>query len=249
MSEPSVIIRGKVFLYKQKAPFVPSGKSVLGALEYDQDRDKVRCHECGRWFRSVAQHIFSAHGISADGYKSAHGLQRNTALVCERTRSAHIKNAAKSENLSRGGFQADAVLARKSKRSVRSMERRNLSGTCPAQLLQKIVQVAHRIGRTPSISELSSYGVSAASALRLFRVSSVGDVMALAGLQPNATGRECYSREVLIEMLRDHWVEFKRLPARSDYRRGLLPSRGQFLRVFGGMREAYVAAGIAGGIR
>jgi hypothetical protein len=75
-----VLIRGKVFLYKQKAPFVPSGKSVLGALEYDEATDRVRCHECGEWFGSVGQHARRAHMLSPKDYNARHGLRLGASL-------------------------------------------------------------------------------------------------------------------------------------------------------------------------
>jgi len=39
-----VIIRGHVFTREEKSPFVVSGESLLGALEYNQDTDETKCH-------------------------------------------------------------------------------------------------------------------------------------------------------------------------------------------------------------
>jgi hypothetical protein len=36
-AERSVIINGNVMLYNVKAPYTESGKSILGALEFDPD--------------------------------------------------------------------------------------------------------------------------------------------------------------------------------------------------------------------
>jgi hypothetical protein len=44
----SVIIRGHVFPRAEKEPFVASGESLLGALEYNQETDQTKCHECGK---------------------------------------------------------------------------------------------------------------------------------------------------------------------------------------------------------
>jgi hypothetical protein len=40
-----VIICGQVFRYEDKSPFVPSGRSVNGALEYDKSGESIKCHE------------------------------------------------------------------------------------------------------------------------------------------------------------------------------------------------------------
>ena len=42
MAERKVLFNDKVFLYKQKAPFVPSGMSIQGGLEWDPEQDKIR---------------------------------------------------------------------------------------------------------------------------------------------------------------------------------------------------------------
>lgn len=77
-----VIIRGHVFDYAEKAPFVTSGKSVLGALEYNPETETVKCHECGEWFSSIGKHCFHIHEIPAVDYKVKHGLQQITPLDC-----------------------------------------------------------------------------------------------------------------------------------------------------------------------
>lgn len=56
-----VIIRGQVFRWEEKAPFAPSGKSIEGAIEYDRDKESLKCHECGDWHRGLAGHVASLH--------------------------------------------------------------------------------------------------------------------------------------------------------------------------------------------
>lgn len=71
----------------------PSGHGRWGLLDHDGD-DRVMCHECGGWFRSLASHIWQAHGMSAADYRSAHGLARGTALVCRSMSAARSRQAA-----------------------------------------------------------------------------------------------------------------------------------------------------------
>ncbi len=58
----------------------------LGILSYDEIEDKVQCHICGRWFRSVASHVNKSHGWSADDYREEFGLNKGQSLICEGTR-------------------------------------------------------------------------------------------------------------------------------------------------------------------
>jgi len=54
-----------------------------GILSYDENEDKVQCHICGRWFRSLATHVNRRHGWSADDYREEFGLNRGQSLICE----------------------------------------------------------------------------------------------------------------------------------------------------------------------
>lgn len=55
-----------------------------GILGQDDD-GRLLCHECGRWYRGLGSHI-RRHGLTADGYRTAHGLSLTRELV-----SADIK--------------------------------------------------------------------------------------------------------------------------------------------------------------
>ncbi|HEY9314977.1 MucR family transcriptional regulator [Williamsia sp.] len=65
------------------------GHGDFGVL--DDDGETVLCHECGRWFRSIANHIGPAHGIGADEYRARHGLASDQSLSSRSTkrRKAH----------------------------------------------------------------------------------------------------------------------------------------------------------------
>ena len=75
-----VIVRGQVFRWEEKEPFTPSGKSVKGALEYDREAEKLKCHECGRWKSGLGGHV-RVHGITSREYKLRHSLRLVTGLL------------------------------------------------------------------------------------------------------------------------------------------------------------------------
>ncbi len=58
----------------------------VGIVAYDQIEDKLQCHLCGKWRRSLSQHVVQAHGWSAEDYRQEFGLNRQQALICEGTR-------------------------------------------------------------------------------------------------------------------------------------------------------------------
>ena len=260
MTERQVIIRGKTFLYKQKAPFVQSGVSVQGALEYDQQEDRIRCHECGAWFEALGTHLRVVHGMTALAYKLAHGLGRGTGLINERLRGELVLRGKRVLACVEGGVGARAAQAREALRRqgyphparTQRLEERNEKGTCQAQLLAKIKRIAGACGHTPSRNELADRGVSHQSALHALNVRDMASVMEMAGLLPNkfgyipgrATGRPMlYSREGLLEMLRNFKAHSGRLPSFADCSLAL-PCAGTFYKHFGSWREALRAAGL-----
>lgn len=48
---------------------------------FAHDGDRVQCHVCGGWYKSVASHAYLAHGLTADGYRAMFGLCAQTGLV------------------------------------------------------------------------------------------------------------------------------------------------------------------------
>lgn len=51
----------------------------LGSLA--EDGDRLQCHLCGQWYRSLAAHVLQRHHLTAHEYRAAFGLSTSTALV------------------------------------------------------------------------------------------------------------------------------------------------------------------------
>lgn len=259
--EEQVLIRGKVFLYKQKAPFVPSGKSVLGALEYQETDDKVRCHECGEWFTSLGKHLHARHSLTTKEYRERHGLNRRSAL-CGPVFSSSIATRRQRPGVNRvHGFtsastrakglasRASALSEGKLRRDYRATETRNANGTCQAQLAQLIKRIANGVGGTPTALQLRQGGVHPTSVMLAFNVTSLSAVMAMADLLPHSNKGEnkgIYTASFLVESLRNFYVKFGRTPTHAEMKGpcGLIPRYPHFKREFGSMAEAYKAAGL-----
>lgn len=265
-----VILRGNVYIGDQKAPFVTSGESVLGALEYDISKDLIKCHECGGWFQNLGGHIPMQHSIKAREYKIRHGLLLSTGLINKRLKKERAalpkftlpatktgvgiarKVGQPKPSLTdvRDDIQCEGgsvVTADKCKSSRwQSYESKNEKGCCHAQLLNRLRVIAERLGRTPGHRDLRANGLHPNSLLHAFNVKTIAEVVTLAGLSPKVRrrGDSKYGKEVLVEMLRDFYVAHQRLPLTSEYRSGVFPAKSSFIKWFGCLRNACVAAGL-----
>lgn len=50
-----------------------------GQVTFSADGERVRCHACGRWLRSLNTHL-KMHGLDAETYKETYDLKRTTSL-------------------------------------------------------------------------------------------------------------------------------------------------------------------------
>lgn len=242
-----VLIRGKVLLYKQKAPFVSSGVSIKGAIEYDPVEDKLRCHECGDWFKNLGLHAARAHGLPARAYKPKHGLRQGTALLNEKLRAECI---AKGQRLIRLGYASTAEDRQKGTRASVIVSRlprpvllelRNERNMNSPQLAQRIAAIAAANNGMIGEAALRRAGISPKSARFAANVNSQAALARLFGFKV----RPACSRAFICEMIRDFFARHGRRPSRSDLRRGLVQvSRSTIQRHFGNLRNAFKAAGL-----
>lgn len=243
-NEEKVLIRGTVFLQKVKAPFVVSGMSFRGALEYNEASGKVRCHECGGWFASVGIHCVR-HAMTVGEYRSRHGLNRHSPLHGPNAFATQRDQAPPPNFTARASVERANTARLNGRRTRMVAELRNEKGICQAQLLDRIREVSLAVGRTPSCEDLRHAGMHVESLFAAFNVRSLGAVMTLAELEPRPRGAKPYGRSTLIEMLRDFYVRHRRLPRYRDHSRmNLLPKKETFLLYFGSMEEAFREAGL-----
>jgi len=253
-----IIVNGKVDLYKEKAPFAKSGKSLRGALEYNPTIDKIKCHECGKWFRSFSIHLKTDHATTAREYKRKHGFWQKTALVSEGVRQAFIaaeeKRRIANPNLYKANIErlklARIKGAKQVRRRLMTTEGMNVEYTCPDQVLRRVKEVAKIVGHTPTVIELRAHGIT--PSLLRFRFKTIGRAMKLANLTPNRVRKDggggirmhpVYNNDQLLEFIRTFVEVNGRLPYQSDSRRGILPSRPTYINRFGSWGEAVKQAG------
>ncbi len=243
-----VIITGVVMPYEAKAPYVESGKSILGALELDATESTLKCHECGEPYAGLAYHV-GQHGISPREYRRKHGLRHDTHLQIPKLVARRAAKARTKEFLLANRSTTALTHASPSARlGPRNSEAANLAATCREQLRKRIRSIADELGRQPSISDLRARGISAQTAKMRFHVKTMDRLMEACGLSimpaANRVGAPSrYSPEVLIELLRDARSTLGRVPTTADCGAPLLPSSGSFQSAFGSWRNALKAAG------
>jgi hypothetical protein len=59
----------------------PSGFGLYGVVT--RTDTTVLCHECGREFRALVQHLRQAHSLTVAAYRRQHGLAENDPLWCQ----------------------------------------------------------------------------------------------------------------------------------------------------------------------
>ncbi|CAA9298119.1 MAG: hypothetical protein AVDCRST_MAG89-261 [uncultured Gemmatimonadetes bacterium] len=62
---------------------VPQRESTLpplGMVRFSENGERVQCHACGAWLRSLNGHV-RMHGLSMAEYKEAYGLARSLSLL------------------------------------------------------------------------------------------------------------------------------------------------------------------------
>jgi hypothetical protein len=86
----------------------------LAAGAVERDGDRVQCHLCERWFRSVTAHLAS-HGWSHIAYREAFGLQRGVSLEGAATRhrrAVSLRRRLATDPVMRAGAEHGVELAR-----------------------------------------------------------------------------------------------------------------------------------------
>jgi hypothetical protein len=241
-----VIMNHEVFFYKNKAPFVSSGKSIAGALEYDKDNDLVKCHECGEFYKMLGRHVHDKHEMTARAYKIKHELNQSTALLAEKVRHKISDKAQKRvEREGSPHFNTEkrikALKASRRPKTLASAERRNGVMHCKAQLMEKLRNAAIALKRTPSCSEMKEFGIPQGSLEHHY--GCLANAMKLAGLVPNGNigqkNKHKYSEEYLLRSIRLFKANNARMPSATDFNRGLLgASRSGYLYRFGSIKKA-----------
>lgn len=228
--------------YKEPLKKVEQGYGYYGTVATDDTGNRLQCHICGELFEQLGPHIFQSHGMKVADYKLKFQLNRTTSLVGEDVRRKLIKNyqnysQAVADTLKKGRS------APKTKRDNKwRLEQKNILGTCPDQLLDKIKKLSIRLGHTPSNGEFRRFYKGKYSTSILNTFGTWNAAIELAGLARNEGSK--YSDEVLLSFLQNFYQQHNRVPTTSDFNRNYLPSSRLYIYRFGSLNQARMAANI-----
>ena len=243
--------------YKEPLKPVEDGFGYLGTLAQTQDSELVQCHICGGLYNNLGIHAYFKHGVKAKEYRERFQLGKTTPLCSDKWSEKCKSDKVKMwESMSESDREARKELMRNAQKQTErvgnptSLEVQNKRGMCPDQLIEKIQDLAEKLGKSPTHAEfVTEYDGKYVGAInRTF--GSWNGAKKMAGLIPCKTGartphnRSEYTNEVLLEYLRSAYKEKGSKPTKSDWNRGFLPSYYLYIHRFGGIVNARKLAGI-----
>jgi hypothetical protein len=200
---------GYVNIGKYIPPFerVENGFGFHGLLVEDSTSGKLQCHICGRWFEQMSIHLKNIHSLNCKEYKIKFGLLQSTALKSKKMRLAQSKIMQK---LRRKNKSNNFVFKRKNKFSgnrknlSKALEHRNRFGVCDLQIMQKVIDLYKKLGKTPTLTDLSNeYGFSFVTTISK-RYSSYIKYCYSIGLNPNYSNfNPKYSKQYFINKFKN----------------------------------------------
>lgn len=183
--------------YKEPLTKVMEGYGYIGTLTFDKEHQThVQCHICGYFFKGLGHHIIKTHAMTIRDYKDRFGLMRTTRLTAPYSKlhelGKHLnkslspeQKAKRLENLRLAWEHRYDVSA------AESMEEKNKKGTCPEQLLRKILELSEALDKTPTRREfIHKYGDNG-TIKSVYRTFGTWDqAVKELGLVPNERGRK-----------------------------------------------------------
>ena len=252
---------GDVFYYGYKEPLkkFKDGYGYMGALAYSKDLEEVQCHMCGKFFKALrSNHTQKCSGLSLVEYRDKVGLARSTPLIGEGVRMTLVKNyKGCQKRYNAFGFKKltkeqkdqakrNTIKENKSRRGRKiSLETKNKRGSCPDQLLDKIIRLEKELGHVPNKADFQRKYKGRFMGTIYETFGSWVKAVEKAGMKPQSVEK---AEKYLLEALCAYMVEFyernKRTPVSSDMARGLLPDGRVYRKHFPTINHARAVAGV-----
>lgn len=233
--------------YKEPLKAVEGGYGYMGTIVYNQERTHTQCHICGHFFSRLGSHL-KDHDIKVKAYRERFSLPTNTPLAATKavrpawSRWQSMTSEEREAHMEKMRAGRQAALdngADWRRRRGKTLYHKNLEGSCPDQLLDKIEVLAKKLRRTPSFRDFKrEYGGKFVNAIN-GTYGSWGEALDILNMTPQKSGYSArYSEDSLLEML----VNFKEMNGReamwSDFGRGILPGQTTYRRQFGSWTKA-----------
>ncbi len=205
---------GNVTFYNYKEPLMKfnGGFGYVGAVVFDTGSGNIQCHFCGQWFKELGNHIHREHALDAQEYKRLVGLNKSTALINENIRAQMIEHGRTNKkslaNL-RPVVKHTAAIKRKIAATLKENrdEMKNLHGTCPEQLIDRLVKLHDQFGQLPPADEIpfiealrKTYGTLAEAC----RVAGLPERLPSYPINPRV---KKYDRAMIVKTLHEYHIQ------------------------------------------
>jgi len=216
-----------------------------GVVLYDDNKDLVRCDECGVWKQDLNRHL-TIHKMTVEDYKEKYELLRGTPLISKRL--SEIRRETALNNIKTGRVksptaevQYKAALSPKRLGRTYRTQHKNKYALCEAQIEARLQVVLKQSGR----EELTSADVwKYDNKLRATLISRYGSLEEFCS-QHKITKNQGYLDAEVIGMLRSWVLTNKKIPTQIVIRKETtLPSIHTVVKHFGSWRRAKMMAGL-----
>lgn len=231
------------------------GFGYYGTIGQTSDKKYVQCHVCGHLFSTLGGHL-RKHKVTSEKYKEMFKLAATATLQSEEQRIKQQELVITKKLPKKGElpewlktYNKDVQTGKrkhpgtKRREGGMSMQRRNELGICPDQVLLKIKDLADILGRAPSELEFKAHYKGRFYSSITYQHGSYLKAIKKLGMKSAKELKE-HTRESLIEAMVEFHEVHGRTPMTSDFKRGLLPSRGAYFRYFGTLNNARIEAGL-----
>lgn len=216
---------GNVTFYNYKEPLMKfdDGHGFIGALLFDTETDKVQCHFCGEWYFALSPHIAKEHNMTASAYKEKVGLFQTTALIGEKMRAKLIASGLdkRLQNLRVGGKKSQSTIEKTRATLIRNAQKpemKNLRGTCPAQLIDRLQKIYAQEGKNFNSRQVqfgSLLKKTFGSIQEAYRLANVP--YRKSGLTMTMENKKKDSEQNLIDFVKEFVSRFNREPKYKDF--------------------------------
>lgn len=218
---------GAITFYNYKEPLMkfPEGHGFIGALIFDAETDMIQCHFCGKWYKSLPNHISKEHNMKAAAYKQKVGLFQTTALISESMRSKLIASGLdkRLQNLRKGGKMKATVKAkiRKTlKQNAFLAEAKNLRNTCPAQIIDRMQHLYSIKGDNLSMKDFDGFrGIITKTYGSIKAACEIANIpYRIPGTNKTYDHVRKYVESDAINFIKEYVIRFNKIPTYTDFK-------------------------------
>lgn len=224
------------------------GYGYLGVILRDTLSDTIQCHKCGKWYSNLSTHVSQKHKVKIPNYKKYYELpmsfplnsislsNRRSKIGVSQKNIEHIKKMIKE-----GKWGNNKKYKKNKKYAKNNMAHLNKHSICPEQLNRRYVMLADRLGKEPSLRDLTKYEPNLLATIRR-RYKTFNRFKRKNGYQVIKKS-PIFSDDKLISKLVEFKDTYHRIPTKRDFE-NTSPSKHAFIGHFGSWNRALVYAGL-----